>query len=386
MNDYKILFVDDDLNILQGFKRTLRKKFCVDTASGPVEGMKAINEKGPYAVVVADLKMPEMNGVEFLSRVRNLFPDSVRIMLTGQADLISAVEAINAGNVFRFLTKPCYPVNLERALNDGIKQYRLIRAEKEILEDTVRGITQVLTDILGSTNELAMGRATRIKHLVRDTAARLGETDVWFYETGALLSQVGCITLPPSVLEKLKTGERLQSQEIVLFARHPESGSRMISMIPRLENLASMIAYQEKLYDGRGVPLDEVEGKDIPLGSRILKLILDYDLLMSRGYDVRGAMEKILIRKGRYDPDVIRAFVEVLQTQEQYEHKQIRLAELTPYMVITEEIRSLSGRLLLQKGSELSPSQIEKLVSLDKSLGVKHPISVLIPPQALRKG
>ncbi|MFW5731545.1 MAG: response regulator [Desulfonatronovibrionaceae bacterium] len=148
MNDHKVLFVDDDQNILQGFKRILRKQFQVDTASGPVEGMRAINEKGPYAVVVADLRMPEMSGIELLSRVRSLFPDTVRIMLTGQGDLDSAVKAINAGNVFRFLTKPCYPANLEKALKDGIEQYRLITAEKEIMEKTVSGITQVLTEIL----------------------------------------------------------------------------------------------------------------------------------------------------------------------------------------------------------------------------------------------
>ncbi|MFW5730425.1 MAG: HD-GYP domain-containing protein, partial [Desulfonatronovibrionaceae bacterium] len=247
----------------------------------------------------------------------------------------------------------------------------------------LKNITRKLT--LGSTNELAMGRATRIRRFVRDTAARLGETDVWFYETGALLSQIGCITLPPSVLEKLKTGERLQGEEILLFGRHPEAGSRMISMIPRLEGMAGMIAYQEKLYDGRGVPLDEVKGKDIPLGSRILKLVLDYDLLLSRGVNTRDALEKIRSRKNRYDPAVVKAFMEVLQAQARYEHRQIRLRELAPYMVVTEEIRSLNGRLLLQKGSEISSSQIEKLISLDEFVGVKQPVSVLIPPRALRK-
>ncbi|MFO7728010.1 MAG: response regulator [Desulfonatronovibrio sp.] len=385
MSNQKVLFVDDDLNILEGFKRTLRKKYDVATALGPVEGLRTINDKGPYAVVVADLKMPKMNGIEFLSRVKDLFPESVRIMLTGHGDLGAAVEAINSGNVFRFLIKPCSPRDIDHALQDGIELYRLITSEKDIMEKTVTGITDVLTDILGMTNEEAMGRATRIKRFVRDIAIHLGEIDVWFYETGAMLSQIGCVILPAEVLKKIETGEKLEGEEMQLFSDHPSIASNLISKIPRLEGLGRMIAYQEKHYNGQGVPEDTVKGDEIPLGARILKVTLDYDLLINRGISRKNSLLKMIDRKERYDPKVIKSFVEILQMEDQYTFREIRLNEVVPYMITREGVYSLNGMFLLQKGNEFTLNQIERLKNLDKTYGVKQPISVLIPPAELRR-
>jgi len=116
--EQKILFVDDDANILAAFRRHLRKRFHFDTALGPEEGLKAVVEKGPYAVVVSDLRMPKMDGIEFLTHVKEIAPDTVRMMLTGHADLHNTIEAVNEGNIFRFLTKPCPVDELSKALQD----------------------------------------------------------------------------------------------------------------------------------------------------------------------------------------------------------------------------------------------------------------------------
>ncbi len=384
-NKFKVLFVDDDPNILEGFKRTLRKNYNIDTASGPLEGLKIINDKGPYAVVVADLKMPEMDGIEFLGRVKDLFPDTVRVMLTGHGDLDSAIEAINEGRVFRFLTKPTPPHQLTKTLDHALEQYRLIIAERELLEKTVSGIINSLTDILTITNQDAMGRAARIKRFVKDVAIHMGETDVWFYETGAILSQIGCIVLPETIQQKIRTGEKLTDPEIQTFNQHPHIAADIIGKIPRLEELSQMILYQEKLYNGEGIPLDSVRGKDIPLGARILKVVLDYDLLINRNFSRKDSLLRMRERKGRYDPTVFKHFVEVLQLEEQYTVKEININKLQPYMVLTQEIYSLRGMLLLRRGSELSQGQIEKLNYLHHTHGVKQPISVLIPPPKLRE-
>ncbi|WP_287042879.1 HD domain-containing phosphohydrolase [Desulfonatronospira sp. MSAO_Bac3] len=385
MKDYKVLFVDDDVNILEGFKRSLRRNYSVDTATGAMEGLKAINEKGPYAVVVADLKMPGMDGIQFLGRVRELFPESVRIMLTGHGDLDAAIEAINEGSVFRFLTKPVPPHLLTRTLDDAIAQYRLIVSEKEIMESTVSGVVGALTDVLSMVNEDAMARAARIKRFVRDLAVHMGETDVWFYETGALLSQIGGLALPENIRLKIKNGEKLTPEEKQTFSQHPMIAADIISRIPRLEEMSRMISQQEKYYNGQGFPEDGIRGKDIPLGARILKVVLDYDLLMNRGYSRKNTLLRMLDRKGRYDPAVIRNFIEVLQMEDEYELKQVRINDLVPYMVVTEEIYSLSGMLLLRSGSELSLNQVDKLRNLDETYGVKQPFSVLVPPQKLRE-
>ncbi len=133
-----ILFVDDEANILDGYKRHLRKQFRIETALGGEQGLAAVVNQGPYAVIISDLRMPGMDGIQFLSRVREISPDSVRMMLTGHADLENAMEAINKGNIFRFLTKPCMPAVLALVLEAGIEQYRLVMSEKELLEKTLK--------------------------------------------------------------------------------------------------------------------------------------------------------------------------------------------------------------------------------------------------------
>src|SRR6185369_9959485 len=126
----KILCVDDDPNILEGFQRNLRKRFSIDIALGGDPALALIAKQGPYAVIVADMQMPGMNGVEFLVKAREKTPQTVRIMLTGNADQQTAVEAVNQGHVFQFLNKPCPPEMLAGALENGLRQYQLITAEK----------------------------------------------------------------------------------------------------------------------------------------------------------------------------------------------------------------------------------------------------------------
>ena len=126
----RILFVDDDPETLASYGRALRKKYDLDLARGPVRGLEAVAENGPYAVVVSDLRMPGMDGISVLAKVREMRPETVRVMLTGFADLTAAIAAVNEGNIFRFLTKPCEPSALQAALTAAAEQYRLVMAER----------------------------------------------------------------------------------------------------------------------------------------------------------------------------------------------------------------------------------------------------------------
>ena len=178
---YKVLFVDDDTNILAAFKRQLRKKFTIDTAKSPEEGLKAVREKGPYAVIISDLRMPGMDGNQFLYRVREITPESVRILLTGHADLQAAMNAINSGNIFRLLTKPCPSEVLVDAIASGVEQHiknrklvkkgeqsKIYHAEKKILvvdDDPV--IRSVIKDVLNSYTELEVLTAENGKEAIK---------------------------------------------------------------------------------------------------------------------------------------------------------------------------------------------------------------------------
>jgi len=203
----KILCVDDDLNVVQGFKRLLHNEFSIEVSKDPQIGLEIIRDQGPFAVVVSDLRMPEMDGIRFLSAVRERAPEIVRILLTGQADLHAAIAAVNEGNIFRFLTKPCALDTLRKALCAAIEQYQLITAERVLLKRTLVGSIQVLTETLGLVNPVAFSRASRrasrIKPYVRPLAAQLKVNDAWQSEPAAMLSQIGFVTLPPNILNKV---------------------------------------------------------------------------------------------------------------------------------------------------------------------------------------
>lgn len=130
----KVLFVDDEPAALDGYRRTLRQEFAVTTAIGAELGLASIETDGPYSVVISDMRMPGMNGAEFLAAVREKNPTSVRMLLTGHADLDAAIQAVNQGNIFRFLTKPCEKGVLVEAINSGLTQYHAIMADKELVK------------------------------------------------------------------------------------------------------------------------------------------------------------------------------------------------------------------------------------------------------------
>ena len=237
----KILCVDDDANILQAYQRILHKEFAIETAKQGRAGLEAIRTRGPFAVIVSDLRMPEMDGIHFLTAVRECAPESVRIMLTGQADLNTAIAAVNEGNIFRFLTKPCPPETLGKALRAALEQHRLMEAERVLLKKTLIESVQVLTETLGLVNPAAFTRTSRVKRYVKHMAAQLHLPDVWQFELAAMLSQIGCVTLPPDVFDKVYAGQPLSKDEQQMFSDHPKVASNLLAKIPRLEAIACMI-------------------------------------------------------------------------------------------------------------------------------------------------
>lgn len=128
----KILFVDDEPQVLEGYQRLLRNDFTVGTAAGGHMGLAIMHSSGPYGVIISDMQMPGMNGVEFLAQASKKAPDSARILLTGHADFEAAVEAVNRGNIFRFLTKPCKKQVLVDAIESGLVQYRAAVHQREL--------------------------------------------------------------------------------------------------------------------------------------------------------------------------------------------------------------------------------------------------------------
>ncbi len=368
----KILFVDDELNILAAFERRLKRTFSVQTAPGAEEGLAMVSEKGPFAVIVSDLRMPGMNGIEFLNRVRQTAPDSVRIMLTGNADLETAIEAVNKGHIFRFLTKPCEAQTLQEAIAAGIRQYELICAERELLEKTLRGSLKVLVDILQLLNPEAFGRATRITHLVKKVARSMHAPRLWEIETAAYLSHIGCVILSEEAIKKLYRGEGLTSEEAQLFNMHPFVASDLLSRIPRMETVARIIANQQKGFQ-------DTEAGELPLGSRILKAVLDFDRIHATDISDGDALAIMASREGRYDPDVLQALHTVLDVEPGHEKMSLSLRQLKDGMIIDGDLFLQDGRLLVAKGYRVNLTLRERMKNFVQKPGIREPVRVLVP-------
>jgi DNA-binding NtrC family response regulator len=213
MEDPVVLFVDDDENLLMGLKRRLRGKFNFDTAIGPLEAIAKIKDGARYAVCVADMRMPEMDGVQLLAEVAKLSPDTVGMMLTGNADQKTAVEAINQGRIFRFFNKPCEDDELITGVSAGLRQYQLITAEKALIEQTLAGSVKVLTEVLAQLNPTIFGKAMRAKRWCDRIAGPIGYPHPWELGLAALLAPIGYVSLPPDILARLGEDKALQPLE-----------------------------------------------------------------------------------------------------------------------------------------------------------------------------
>jgi len=378
----QILFVDDDPDILSAFQRTLRKDFKIDVASGGQEALARCARPSPYSVVVADMQMPGMNGVEFLTELEKNFPDTVRIMLTGNADQKTAREAVNKGHIFRFLNKPCPPEDLLPALHAGLKQYQLITAERELLEKTLNGSVKVLNDILAIHDPLSFGRGQRLRDYMRAFAESLKLKQTWDLELAALLSQIGCVTVPQAVLDKARADRLLSPAETDMLARVPEIGANLLSHIPRLETVARIILYQHKNFDGSGFPNDRVAGEDIPVGARILRVLHDLEFHEARNVSKERALEKMSRAVGRYDPKVVEAVAagfDICLTPAPDENvfHAVLLKDLHPGAVLKSPAHTKDGLTIAPASAEVTPILLQKLRNFAELDQLAEPILIL---------
>jgi response regulator RpfG family c-di-GMP phosphodiesterase len=384
----KILFVDDEVNILSGIARQQRKRFDIWTAVGGKKGLEVMKEEGPFAIVVADMNMPGMNGIEFLSEVRKCYPDTVRMMLTGNADQQTAVDAVNQGAIFRFFTKPCPAEIISDALNLAMQQYELITAERVLLERTLAGSVKVLVDVLALFDADAFAGTVRIRRWLADLLTTLKYGNRWELDVAAMLSPIGQMTLPPEITAKLRKGEALAKAEEDLVRRAPAIGKRLIANIPRLEAVSNLIYYQNKGYDGSGFPVDEFAGQDIPFGARLLKILGDLARFDKEELPSKGAFESLEANDAQYDPELLAKVRErflgnaeeggaetaepvILRTEMKVNLDQLRPDDKTVTQIVTKD-----GILILDAGHVLTELHIERLKNYQKTVGLREPIHV----------
>ncbi len=378
MSEYRVLFVDDEPNVLDGIRRSLRKEFVLETANGGHEALEKLTTNGPYAVVVSDQRMPQMDGVTLLSEVQKHWPNTVRVMLTGNADLDTAVQAINLGSIYRFLLKPAQTETLVLTVRDAIRQYQLVQAEKELLEGTLRGSVNVLAEVLSLVNPTSFGQSLRIRDVVAHMAEKLELPDKWLYELAALLSQLGCINLDEGMIKRFYAGDKLDKQEMDRWRAHPTAGAEMLKKIPRLEDVAEMVRMQmdpfrEDVHD------PEVRKRyRIQIGGHLLAISLTYDRMLLRGMESEQAIQALRIQPSLFNP----AFVNLLAdyTAADLEPtilRQVKVSQLVVGMVLNEDVLAQNGMLLAARNTLVTQTLLQRLDAFATTIGVQEPISVL---------
>jgi len=377
----KVLFVDDDNNILQGYRRSLRAEYEVNTALGAEAGIELIrSQERPYSIIVSDMRMPGIDGIEFLSQVMKISPRSIRIMLSGDADQQSVVDSVNQGQVYRFINKPCEQEELKQILTMATRQYQLEVAEHELLTRTLTGSMHVLTDILSMLNPKAFGNASQVRQLTMKLANKLKVKNSWECEIAGMLALLGTITVPEEVMEKVEQKEALSSSEKKLYESHPEFGATLVGNIPRLDNVAEYIRYQNKAYNGKGFPKDKVQGEEIPIGGRILRVVHDFQELVDSGISQELAFKEIQSNEIDYDMHVVAALEEIIEIPAGYLNRDVSVKGLTVGCILNQDVLTNDGTLLLQKGQEINESMRMRLIFHSQTAGIQEPIAIIEIP------
>lgn len=415
-----LLFVDDEANILAALKRLFRPSgYRIFTAESGAAGLEIL-AKETVDLVISDMRMPEMNGAQFLEQVRQNWPDAVRILLTGYADIGSTIDAINKGQIYRYISKPWedndITITVRQALERRALEQEKARLEtlaqrqneelKQLnasLEERVRTRTEQLSQTMGFlevaheklkkgfmasirafSNLIEMrgggalaGQAKLVGENARKLAQRLKvqESEIQDLVFATLLKDLGKVSLPDELLAKpLST---LEDREMALMTKHPIRGEAALMSLEQLEGAAKIIRHQHEQFDGGGYP-DRLSGFEIPLGARILAVANDYEslqmgMLQPRRFSHAEAIAYLMVNRGkRYDPTVVDEFIGLLNAaplQQDETVQKLHISQIHAGMTVARDLFAQDGILLLMRGRVLDERLIDMLRSYEKSMG-----------------
>lgn len=412
-----LLFVDDEPNILSALQRLFRPEgYRLFTAAGGAQGLEIL-EKEKVDLIVSDMRMPHMDGAQFLEQAARRWPHVIRILLTGYADLGSAVAAVNKGNIYRYLSKPWedndIKLTVARALEKQRLEAQVERQNAELkelnsnLETRVKARTeevrQVLAQLELTHEELKKSYATSVKvfaslielrqqhatgHVSRVAEhmhaliprMRLPEADVQALQFAALLHDIGKIGFSDRLLQT--PYERLAADDRQLFHQHPIIGQTALLALESLQDTANLIRAHREHIDGSGYP-DGLRGDQIPIGARALLVVVDYDdllhgMLTGTPLAPKAAQDLLIANKGkRYDARIVELFIDVLRAPPPETDMLVPSDQLQPGMVLSRDMRNTKGMMLLGKGRELTAVLIPRIRAIEKQEGGRLTIYVV---------
>jgi response regulator RpfG family c-di-GMP phosphodiesterase len=375
----RILCVDDEPRVVDSLAVQLRRDYQVLTAHSGQSALRMLSEeRDTPIVIVSDMRMPGMDGAALLKQVRHRYPEMTRILLTGETGRDAAVAAVNEGQIFRFLTKPCSTDLLRSAIDAGVMQHRLVTAERVLLQETLIGCIKALVDILAITNPVAFGRSTRVKRLAAELADAVDLKGFWQLEAAAMLSQIGYISLPVELVEKLYYGKRLDREERTLADGAPQVARKLLGRIPRLESVLEILEAVQR-------PENSLPEGQIKQGARILSVVIDYDAFLVQGHSNDGAIQKLRADQSRYDLKTVNVLESLTGgSVGGQEAREIAVGNIRPGMVFVDDLYTHVGTLLVPKGFEVTEAFCQRAQNFGPGILLEK-VRVLAPVQKTPK-
>ncbi len=379
-NVQTVLIVDDDESARDTLEALLRplgvKTPCAMSGAEAIEMANALRPD----LVLLDAMMPELDGFETCRALRAA-PNTAAIpivMVTALQDRESRLEAINAG-ADDFLTKPVDRLELRARVQTTLRLNRYQRelAQRKQLESTMRGAITVMQDLLSLVDADTFGQSKPLEELAQKLGSAIGYSPLWELTVAASLCQVGRVTLPAEVREKAKLGGRLTTPEKRMLTHIPETGGRLLQHIPVFKGVARIVHWQDKHFDGVGFPYERCEGKDIPLGARIIRLLRDLLELEAGGLSRAAALSALAGNEGYYDPALLKKAEEVLTNTRTFE-RVVMLSDLRAGMVARSGIKDKTGRLLVGPGIPITEFLLRRLTYIHETRGVQQPFEVRV--------
>ncbi len=383
----KILLVDDEPKVLSALQTELNSyQFNeIPTAHNGMEALEILREQQNVAVIVSDYRMPGLDGFFFLIEAQEICPDATRMILTGVADLEMATNSINLGQVFRLLIKPCPSEIFINSIKAGLRQYELITSERDLLQNTLKGSIKILTDLLSAISPDSFSQANRISSMTRKFAQILNLPNAWELELAGALCRIGCVTIPPEVIDGWMKGKYLDPNQLIMMDSVGKIGNYFLRNIPRLEKIAEGILFQSTPFQPSKKSEKQISGSDIPLIGRILKIVIDYDRFLTFDQNSKSALTRMLNQTTEYDPELMTVFREqVIATKTDKDAapandsplSEVAFDHVQNGMVIMANVFDNKGRMLISKGTVVTEILKLRLANYCRIYGLDQPLLV----------
>ncbi len=358
----KVLFVDDQTDVLENLKVQAYELCRPSLAKTAEEGLEKFESEGPFTIVVSDQILPGMNGSELLARISRRDPYCSTMLLTGHADYSDAIKAVNEGHVFRLLEKPYSPQTLCEAIRAGIRQRELMEAEKVLLQETLVGAVNALTETLATVKPLFFGRAQRVRRMAGEIARCLDYGHVWRVETAAVFSQLAAITLPEEEAENVFLRKRLRPQIEELVRKFPEVITHLLGHIPRLGNVREIL----DCLMVSSLPYENPAKQSTYRAYQILVAALEYDYMEVEGHDSEVILATLKGRGNKFDGEVIEAMAQLLhKSRTRYLINELPLDALRVGMRLAEDLKLETEMLVAPKGTDVTRHFLQVLRNYD---------------------